>query len=97
MFDIQSPDIESPRGICRGYLDHILVTDFNTSVLIVLKIKSYPERDWDIVNRVYLKNQNNPDENVTRSVTRSVAKYMSEGVPVLQGVTLDKGSGCILV
>ena len=97
MFDIQSPDIESPRGICRGYLDHILVSDFNTSVLVVLKIKSYSERDWAIVNRVYLKNQNNPDGNVTRSVTRSVAKTMSEGVPVLQGVTLDKGSGCILV
>ena len=85
---IQSPDIKSPRGICRGYLNHVIVTDFNTNELVVLEIKLKLKLEWDIVRRIFLNPQNKPNKNPG---TKTLIPDR------LEGVTLDKGSGCILV
>ena len=37
--NIQNLEINSPKAICRGYLNHIIVADYITSSLIVFKIK----------------------------------------------------------
>ena len=94
MFRIDSPHIQSPRGICRGYLNHVIVTDFDTNELVVLELKIHPKFTWEIVHRILLNQQKNP---IPVEYLSSDTKKSSKSQDRLQGVTLDKGSGCILV